>query len=52
MKMVNFSSPANGTTLNLGKVTGDDAKDGQDGLTPYIGRMVTGGSVKKIPGTG
>lgn len=30
-------SLTNGTTLNLGKVTGDDAKDGQDGLTPYIG---------------
>lgn len=31
-------SLTNGTTLNLGKVTGDDAKDGQDGLTPYIGK--------------
>ena len=30
-------SLTNGTALNLGKVTGDDAKDGQDGLTPYIG---------------
>lgn len=27
----------NGTAINLGKVTGDDGKDGEDGLTPYIG---------------
>lgn len=38
----------NGTAINLGKVTGDDGKDGEDGLTPYIGDNVTGGSGTKI----
>ena len=27
----------NGTTVNLGRVVGNDGQDGQDGQTPYIG---------------
>ena len=28
---------SNGTTVNLGKITGTDGINGTDGLTPYIG---------------